>query len=474
VSFQDKPIDSDGWPEARIRFFASFDRTGSASASAAELGLNRHTCQGWVRAAGRRSRRGVDSVRPGHPGRAEYDRLRSAGTSRREAAAAAGVHVRTARDWDRGVRKLNGRRLYPDGRLVDYARGTITQQPVPPALEKELHPRFLTLLERERIADLRAGGASVRAVAAALGRPPSTVSRELARNTDPDDADQQAGAYRPYAAHRAAAARRSRPKPAKLVHHRVLADYVQERLDLRWSPEQICHALPVDHPEDREMRVCPETIYQALYLQARGGLRREVAAALRTGRTRRKPRRDPAARTPRFTDPMIMISERPAEIEDRAVPGHWEGDLIIGADGGSAIGTLVERATRYVMLVHLPNGRTAEAVRDQLVATMTTLPEHLRGSLTWDQGAEMAAHRSFSVATAMPVYFCDPASPWQRGSNENTNGLLRQYFPKGTDLSMHGPADLEHVAQQLNGRPRKTLDWETPAQRLRGLLQPSH
>ena len=470
MSFQGKPTDFDGWAQAKMRFFASFDRTGSVSASARELGLNRHTCQGWVRAAGLRSRAGVEH-RPGHPGRTEYDRLRSAGVSRREAAAAAGVHVRTARDWDRGVRKLNGRRLYPDGRLVDYARGTITSQPVPPELEKGLDPRFLTLLEREQIADLRAAGASIRAVAAVLGRPASTVSRELARNTDPDDPD---GAYRPYAAHRFAAARRARPKPAKLASHRALADYVQAGLDQRWSPEQICHALRIDHPDEPEMRVCPETIYQAIYVQARGGLRREVAAALRTGRTRRKPHRDPAARTPRFVDPMIMISERPAEIEDRAVPGHWEGDLIIGADGGSAIGTLVERATRYVMLVHLPHGRTAEAVRDQLVATVATLPEHLRGSLTWDQGAEMAAHRSFSVATDMPVYFCDPASPWQRGSNENTNGLLRQYFPKGTDLSVHGPDDLEHVAQQLNGRPRKTLGWETPAQRLRALLQSPH
>jgi transposase, IS30 family len=451
---------------ARAGFLASFDRTGSVTVSAAELGINRNTAFGWARAAGLRSTR----RRAGHPGRAEYDRLRAAGTSRREAAAAAGVHGRTARDWDRGVRKLNGRRLYPDGRMVDYARGTITQH-VPPPLEKELHPRFLSLVEREQIADLRAGGASIRAVAAALRRPPSTISRELARNIDPDDLDRR---YLPYAAHRATAARRARPKPAKLVTHQALAGYVQAGLDQRWSPEQICHALRVDHPEDREMRVCPETIYQALYLQARGGLRREVAAALRTGRTRRKPHRDPAARTPRFIDPMVMISDRPAEVADRAVPGHWEGDLIIGADGASAIGTLVERATRYVMLVHLPNGRTAEAVRDQLVATMTTLPAHLRGSLTWDQGAEMAAHRSFTVATDMPVYFCDPASPWQRGSNENTNGLLRQYFPKGTDLSMHAPADLEHVAQQLNGRPRKTLDWETPAQRLRDLLQPPH
>ncbi len=450
--------------EAKARFFASFDRTGSVTISAAELGLSRSTCARWASAAGLRSNRRRDS----HPGRAEYDRLRAAGASRAAAAAVVGLNVRTARDWDQGVRKFKNRRLYPDGRLVDYGRGTITQQPVPPSLEKVIAPRFLTLLERERIADLRAAGASMQSVAAALDRPASTVSRELLRNTGSD------GVYRPYAAHRAAAERRVRPKPAKLTSNPPLADYVQTGLDQRWSPEQICHALRIDHPEDAEMRVCPETIYQAIYVQARGGLRRELATALRTGRTRRKPHRDPAARTPRFVDPMVMISERPAEIEDRAVPGHWEGDLIIGADGASAIGTLVERATRYVMLVHLPNGRTAEAVRDQLVATMATLPAHLRGSLTWDQGAEMAAHRSFTVATHMPVYFCDPASPWQRGSNENTNGLLRQYFPKGTDLALHGPADLEHVAQQLNGRPRKTLGWETPAQRLHALLQPPH
>jgi IS30 family transposase len=446
---------------------AWFDRTGSVTLSAAEVGINRNTAFGWARKAGLRSSR----RRGGHPRRTEYDQLRRDGASRQAAAAAVGVNVRTARDWDRGIVKLNGRRLYPDGRLVNYARGTTTSQPVPPDLEKVLHPRFLTLPERERIAELRAAGVSMRAVAAALGRPASTISRELARTTDPNDPD---GAYRPYAAHRAAAGRRARPKPAKLVTNRPLADYVQAKLDQRWSPEQISHALIVDHPQNREMRVCPETIYQALYVQARGGLRREVATALRTGRTRRKPHRDPTARTPRFTDPMIMISERPAEIEDRAVPGHWEGDLIIGADGASAIGTLVERTTRYLLLVHLPAGRTAEAVRDQLVTTMATLPDHLRGSLTWDQGAEMAAHRAFSMATDMPVYFCDPASPWQRGSNENTNGLLRQYFPKGTDLSAHGPADLEHVAQQLNGRPRKTLGWATPAQRLRALLQPSH
>ncbi len=218
------------------------------------------------------------------------------------------------------------------------------------------------------------------------------------------------------------------------------------------------------------MQVATETIYQALYLQGRGQLRRDLATALRTGRARRRPNRSPGTRRPRFVDPMIMISERPAEVEDRAVPGHWEGDLIIGADHASAIGTLVERTSRFVMLVHLPNDHAAETVRDGLIATMSTLPVALKKSLTWDQGAEMAAHKSFTIATDMDVYFCDPASPWQRGSNENTNGLLRQYFPKGTNLSAHTQADLARVAHELNTRPRKTLDWETPAERLAKLL----
>jgi IS30 family transposase len=332
------------------------------------------------------------------------------------------------------------------------------------ALDKRLHPRFLTLAEREEIRDLRAAGQSLRAIGRALGRPASTVKREI-------DTNSGAGGYQPYAAHRAAAARRPRPKDRKLLREGRLRRFVQDGLRRRWSPEQICHALRKEHPDDESMRVSVETVYQALYFQARGGLKREVQAAVRSGRTRRRPRRDPHRRTPRFIDPMVMISDRPAEIEDRAVPGHWEGDLIIGAGSRSAIATLVERTTRYTMLVHLPGGaHDAETVRDGLVTTIQTLPAHLRGSLTWDQGSEMARHQQFTMATGMPVYFCDPASPWQRGSNENTNGLLRQYFPKGTDLRVHSPEDLEHVAQELNSRPRKTLDWDTPAERLRDLL----
>ena len=389
----------------------------------------------------------------------------------------AGAHPRTAAEWDLGVRKSNGRRIYADGRIVDYKRGvtTMTTPAAPgtdrvpalgfPAPEKTINARFLSVQERELIRDLQGAGSSVRAIAQTLGRAPSSISRELARN-----ADAQLG-YLPHGAHRKAAARRARPKRAKLAVESGLREYVKEKLLIRWSPEQISHTLVKEFPDTPEMRVSPETIYQALYFQARGGLKREIQAAIRTGRTRRKPHRSGEQRTSRFVDPMIMISERPPEVHDRAVPGHWEGDLITGALNQSAIGTLVERTTRYVMLVHLPGDHTAETVRDGLIKTMATLPGHLRGSLTWDQGAEMAGHKSFTMATGMQVYFCDPASPWQRGSNENTNGLLRQYFPKGTDLSVYGPEDLEHVAQELNGRPRKTLGWKTPAERLRDLLQ---
>lgn len=448
--------------ELKEAFFEALGRVdGSITDAAREVGVNRNTAFGWARSAGVRGR-----GRPGtgpHPRKGEYMQLRAEGVSRPGAACEVGIHMRTAQDWDANVRKTGHTRTYPDGRRVDYNTGMTTTVPAMPALEAQLHPRFLTLTEREAIADLRRSGASLRAIGRALGRPASTIKREL-------DARSRDGNYQPYAAQRAWAASRSRPKLSKLSTPLPLREYVQEKLLLRWSPEQISHTLLKEFPDDESMRVSPETIYQALYVQARGGLKREVAAALRTGRTRRKPHKHPDQRTSRFSDEMVMISQRPPEVEDRAVPGHWEGDLIVGPGSASAIVTLVERSTRYVMLGHLPGGHTAEEVRDVLTALIGTLPEHLRGSLTWDQGTEMAAHKQFSIATGAPVYFCDPHSPWQRGSNENTNGLLRQYFPKSTDLRPYGREDLEHVAQELNGRPRKTLDWDTPAERLRDLL----
>ncbi len=450
-----------------MRFLDALDRgKGSVSGAARAVGVNRNTAFGWVRKAGLRGRGKTGTT--GHPGRAEYDRLRVAGVRRRDGAARIGVNERTARDWDRGIRKIGDARLHADGRRVDYKTGVTTIVPVSSepsvaAVEATLHPRYLTVTERELIADMHRQGDSFRAIGRALGRPASTVKREI-------DTRSVNGVHRPHHAQRAWATSRPRPKKSKLAQDGPLRDHVADKLREQWSPEQICQALVIEFPDDEDMRVSPETIYQAVCLQARGGPRREVAAALRTGRTRRKPRRRPDQRTPRFVEEMVMISERPAEAGDRAVPGHREGDLIVGTRNESAIVTLVERSTRYVLLGHLPGGHTAEEVRDVLVPLIQTLPAHLRGSLTWDQGCEMAAHKQFSIATGVPVHFCDPHSPWQRGSNENTNGLLRQYFPKGTDLSVHSTEDLEHVAQKLNRRPRETLDWSTPAERLRNLL----
>jgi len=396
--------------------------------------------------------------------------LLASGWSATRAAREVGVHERTGRDWRDGIRKVRNTRVLADGTVIDYTTGTRYTQPVTiknsceRAGVPEISSRYLCLQDRLAIADGLQARQALTVIAAGIGKHTSTVSREI-RDRSVE------GLYLPYRAHAAAAAARARPKQSKLVTNQNLRQAVHNGLSRRLSPEQISHRLVKDFPDDEGMRVSHETIYQALYFQARGGLKREVAQALRSGRTRRQPHRSPDQRTHRFVDPMIMISDRPAEVDDRAVPGHWEGDLIMGEANKTAIATLVERATRYTMLVHLPNGHDAEAVRDGLISTIATLPTHLRGSLTWDQGAEMARHKQFSMATDMAVYFCDPASPWQRGTNENTNGLLRQYFPKGTDLSAHGPEDLEHVAQQLNGRPRKTLDWDTPAERLRDLLQ---
>ena len=400
--------------------------------------------------------------RPSAP-QVEFMALLDQGMTAAQASVVIGVHERTGRDWARGIVRSAGRRYAANGQLAWSPPGKV----IPPAVEKVIDARFLSVDERIDIADMHRHGVSVRAIALELGRSPSTISRELRRNAHPASGD-----YRPWAAQRRSAARRARPKPRKIELNQEMSDFIAAGLRQQWSPEQICRRLRQEFPDRPEMHVSHETIYQALYVQGRGEFRRELARCLRTGRAVRRVQRQPDQRQSRFQAPMLMISERPAEVADRAVPGHWEGDLIIGAGHQSAIATLVERSTRYVLLGHLPHGHAAEQVKDALIAAMGTLPVHLRRSLTWDQGSEMAVHHKFTMALNMPIYFCDPGSPWQRGSNENTNGLLRQYFPKGTDLSQHSAKDLAAVAVRLNGRPRKTLGWETPAERLAALLKP--
>jgi transposase, IS30 family len=304
-------------------------------------------------------------------------------------------------------------------------------------------------------------GRSCRVIATTLERAPSTVSREVAANGG-------RAHYRPVVAHRRAEARCRRPKPTKLAANPELCARVTADLERLHSPEQIAHRLRAEFADRPEMWVSHETIYTSLYVQGRGELRRELAACLRTGRAVRRRRASVERRGP-IRD-MVPIAERPPEVADRAVPGHWEGDLILGKNGKSAIGTLVERSSRFVILLHLPGRHTAQAVREAMAAAILTLPASLRRSITWDQGSEMAEHVQFRVDTDVEVYFCDPHSPWQRGSNENTNGLLRQYFPKGTDLSVHSAADLQAAADSLNNRPRKTLGWMTPLERLAQLV----
>jgi IS30 family transposase len=383
---------------------------------------------------------------------------------------------------------------------------------MPSFLLAPLTGRYLSFSEREEIALLKAQGAGVREIARRLGRDPSTISRELRRNAATRGGKLD---YRASVAQWKAELLARRPKTAKLVTNERLREYVQERLAgqvrlpdgtpvsgpdtapwkgrnkprrqdrgwaTAWSPEQIANRLSIDFPDDESMRISHEAIYQALYVQSRGALKRELVACLRTGRALRVPRARSRSKPGAHVTADVVISERPAEVEDRAVPGHWEGDLIIGLER-SAIGTLVERTTRYTMLVHLPRapgygtvprtkngpalaGYGAVAMKDALAATMTTLPEQLRRSLTWDRGKELAQHAQFKIDSGIAVYFADPHSPWQRGTNENTNGLLRQYFPKGTDLSRWTADEIEAVAAALNGRPRKVLGWKTPAEAL--------
>jgi IS30 family transposase len=378
---------------------------------------------------------------------------------------------------------------------------------MPPLTLAPVSGRYLSFPEREEIAVLLARGCGVREIARQLGRAPSTISRELQRNAALRTGRPE---YRASTAQTHADRRARRPRPAKLAVNLELRRYVQDRLsgavrrpdgsvagpqvgwrgrrhgprkDRRWgqcwSPEQISARLRVDFPDDESMRVSHEAIYQSLYVQGRGALRRELSACLRTGRALRVPRNRTSRGNRSFVTDQLLISERPAEVADRAVPGHWEGDLILGVDR-SAIGTLVERSSRFTMLLHLPpierhddpatkssrasTGAGAGAVRDAIAETITTLPEQLRRSLTWDQGIEMAQHVQLRLDTGLQIYFCDPRSPWQRATNENTNGLLRQYFPRGTDLARHSAEELTAVATALNGRPRKTLGWRTPAE----------
>ena len=318
----------------------------------------------------------------------------------------------------------------------------------------EPRPGCLGIADREEILVGVRAGESLSAIARGLGRVPSVVTREVAANGG-------RACYSAWAAHQRARDATRRPKPCKLRAGRLL-DEVTKRLTELWSPDEIARRLPLDFPDDPEMRVSHETIYQSLFVQGRGELRRELARCLRSGRTSRK-KRGTAERRGRIPG-MVNISERPAEIEDRAVPGHWEGDLILGAGGRSAVGTLVERSTRLVLLLHLDGGRSAVTVEAAMRRAIEDLPAELRRSITWDQGAEMSTHASFTTATGIPIYFCDPHAPWQRGSNENTNGLLRQYLPKGTDLSTHSAADLQEIQTSLNNRPRKTLGYMTPSE----------
>jgi IS30 family transposase len=379
----------------------------------------------------------IRGVRLTREERLEVRRLISSGSSFEEAA-------KTARCSTKTVQRLLG----SVGGLP--ARGTT---------RSELR---LSLSEREEISLGLRGEESYRSIARRLRRAPSTISREVNGN----------GGRRWYRAVRAdevAYRKASRPKLAKLRRSRRLRARVESMLNKLWSPQQISARLRVENPNDPELRVSHETIYQSLFVQSRGALRKELSSCLRSKRTRRRPhgRKDPGG----YIRDMVLISDRPAEVEDRAIPGHWEGDLILGARGQSAIATLVERQTRYVMLIAVGRDKTSSHVCSLIAKKIKTLPKHLAISLTWDRGKELAAHHQFSVATGVQVYFCDPRSPWQRGSNENTNGLLRQYFPKGSDLAVHSQRHLDRVAHKLNDRPRQTLEWMKPSEKLAELLR---
>lgn len=439
--------------EAREVFLEALRSGLSQSAAATVAGVSHQTGCKWAKAEGIAANLAHRGIRYSAAVREAFWEAMKSGASPTQAAVIVGVSENTGRVW------------------VQQA-GYMPRTPVPADTEScafDVDPgvssprRPMSFIERCRLEQLLETGHPPAQAAELLGRHPDTIDREV-------DRGQTVSGYRARVGQDVAEANRKRPKARKLEDNPVLLAEVVARLEKRHSPEQIAGRLREDFPDDPEMWVSHETIYQALYVQPRGELARLVKAALRTGRARRKPQGRKETGQGKLKE-MINVSERPAEADDRAVPGHWEGDLILGSTAsGSAIGTLVERTTGFVVLLHLPGDHTADTLAEAMSAKIPEIPEILRRSLTWDQGSEMALHTKITEATGLPIYFCDPHSPWQRGTNENTNGLLRQYFPKGTDLSFYGPGWLDQVAAELNARPRKRFGWRTPAEELDRLL----
>ena len=394
---------------------------------------------------------------PDYAKREAFRRLIADGIPSARACRMVGIHPRTGKRW------RNGRRIALGGRVLNLPP-VITISPNP---EKRYSPRYLSEDERIRLADLRREGRTMREIAADMGRSLSTVSRELARGVD------AAGRYRPFEAHRRALGRRRLHRPSRLARDPTLRDWVAGKLKARWSPEQIARGLRRQFPDEPARWLCAETIYQAVYRPDLGGLPRELPGrVLHLRRRGRLARRHAQARRSGPLTGVNPIAERPAAALERIEPGHWERDLITGASNGSAIVTMVERVTRATLLGHLPGAKHDSAsVRDAVVTALSVLPAHLRRTLTWDQGSEMARHAEIAAALGTEIYFCDPHSPWQRPSNENTNGLLRDYFPKGTDLSVYSADDIARIQAELNLRPRKVLGWDSPAERLATLLE---
>jgi IS30 family transposase len=435
-------------PESAREEFLEALRSGvSQSAAATVAGVSQHTGWKWAKAAGIVADTKHRGTRYSAAVREAFWAAMHSGATVTQAAVSAGVSEIAGEAW---VKQAGYVPRTPALAIVE--------------IDGSRRPRApLSFTERCRLEDLLEGGCTAARAAELLDRHRDTIGREIVKGL-------AGSGYRARVGQDLADANRRRPKSRKLEDNPVLLGEVLQRLEARHSPEQIAERLRQDFPDDPEMWVSHETIYQALYVQPRGELARLVKTALRSGRTQRKAQGRKATNQGQLKD-MINISERPKEADDRAIPGHWEGDLILGSTAsGSAIGTLVERTTGFVMLLHLPEDRTAATLADAMSIKVPDIPEILRRSLTWDQGKEMALHTKITEATGLPIYFCDPHSPWQRGTNENTNGLLRQYFPKGTDLSFYGPGWLDQVAAELNARPRKRLGWRTPAEELDRLL----